>query len=1274
MGIHDQKRQEMLDTPVLLFECTLADGAIERWASHRVAAEGHAYEPRVLEHGGFDLRLAGEEGIDAGSRFTVALANVDGRISQLDRSPGWKGAKLRVRFGFFDVETGLPVSELTAVFLGTANPVDELTETKARLSFMNRLSLQRLTAPAVRVQSRCPWRFPATEAERVEARDGGRYTSFYRCGYSAGLVGGTGSLNGGAPFTECGRTRADCEARGMFRQAGRYGGFAFIPEGGVAAARVNDAAPVVYGTAWMTAPVVFSRNDGNLTHCEVLLGMGPVAGVQKVIANGVELGLGQAGRDMGATGWYNVLSLGERNGGFNLDFADGQGNALGDPHGSMACLSVVVPNKLVTGGNAPKVEVLLDGQVLPRYAADRTGLPAAFTKSPAWVLLDMLRRSGWEEGEIDVASFAEAAAYCEEFVDAATPQGTVVRTPRFEVNLALTQRKSLSEIVRGIRTAASMMLTVDGAGRIALRPETTLARQQPGRSAVTNATMPLAGGWPAYEFGDGTNGTTGILRRDNGASTFRIWRRPGSEVANRLSVEFQDAFNQYQRDSLSLVDFDDTAAQGCETAGTSGALGLPHFDQAARILRLQIQKNTRGNHFVEFDSSVQAIGVRPGDLITVTHAREGLDRALYRVLRMTPGLNYERVKLIAQRHEDGWYELAAGIKQEWRPTDGAPGAARPLCGRVLGAGGEQQFEITETALGEGSAALTVRFTPPGRAALSAPAAPVVGLTPEVRATGGTLAAGTYWYAVSGVNADGEESTLSFTARAEAPAGVTTASVAVPDIRCGRGSQTMRVYRGDQPGRLLRIFEGAATDTFLDTGLAAQLAPPPDANFDHARFQWRYELVPQTAAGVFDATGIGNAAMGLVPNEYTGAAVRIMSGHGAGQERTVASNTATRLEVSPGWSVAPDATSRFTVAEAGWRPGGITRSDSLEMVVPYRELQTVQVTGVPVNALGVEGGLEEALVTRKELTGGGGAADTGVPCAPSFGLSAAGGGEIEVGGIGFARAENTRTIEAATLTLHYWDELASPSGLALGGAVGANDTALVWSALSGVAVADLVQLGGELVRVLEVTGSGLGCVAERAVHGTLAANHGAGTTAYALARHTAVLPFPRGFFGSPASGSYLQRLSLKSARVAAAEMFVTNSYGSSPTAARAYTMLLAGGLRTMSGGQYSIQYDGALAVMDMVAPPIVVEQACAVRDVSAAVGSAPLVEPVVLRVRVDGTPYCDLTIAAGMQNSAVVDGFGKRPIPEGAKLTVSVVSVGLAAGSFPGRDLTVTLRL
>ena len=66
---------------------------------------------------------------------------------------------------------------------------------------------------------------------------------------------------------------------------------------------------------------------------------------------------------------------------------------------------------------------------------------------------------------------------------------------------------------------------------------------------------------------------------------------PARDAPNRLTVEFQDEFNEYQQDSLSLVDVDDALLTDREVTAAFPALGLPNFDQATRMLQLQLNKS-----------------------------------------------------------------------------------------------------------------------------------------------------------------------------------------------------------------------------------------------------------------------------------------------------------------------------------------------------------------------------------------------------------------------------------------------------------------------------------------------------------------------------------------------------------------------------------------------------------------------------------------------------------------------------------------------------------
>src|SRR4029077_11270500 len=202
--IFDLKEQAVTDTPLLLFDCTLSDGRTEHWSTHTVTVDGMTYAPRVLQHNVFELQASSDQGVDGVPRISLVLANADSHCSQIERATGWKGARLTAGLGFYDLRNGATLTERSVLFQGICNPPDEILEATSRITATNRMNLQRLLMPQVRIQRRCPWEFPTDEPRRIEAVDGGangKYSRFYRCGYSAGEASGSGLLTGGEPFT-----------------------------------------------------------------------------------------------------------------------------------------------------------------------------------------------------------------------------------------------------------------------------------------------------------------------------------------------------------------------------------------------------------------------------------------------------------------------------------------------------------------------------------------------------------------------------------------------------------------------------------------------------------------------------------------------------------------------------------------------------------------------------------------------------------------------------------------------------------------------------------------------------------------------------------------------------------------------------------------------------------------------------------------------------------------------------------------------------------------
>ncbi len=218
----------------------------------------------------------------------------------------------------------------------------------------------------------------------------------------------------------------------------------------------------------------------------------------------------------------------------------------------------------------------------------------------------------------------------------------------------------------------------------------------------------------------------------------------------------------------------------------------------------------------------------------------------------------------------------------------------------------------------------------------------------------------------------------------------------------------------------------------------------------------------------------------------------------------------------------------------------------------------------------------------------------------------------------------------------------------------------------------MQIEAEILVVTQVTGSQY--QVGRASHGSTASAHVVGALVYNLTRNVSIVPFVPGFFGSPASGNFGYSVFLQDVRVGAAEFSLTNSIGGGLVAAASYGATVDQGLRTLSGGQFSIQVEGYLATQTGAAPPLVIDTSLAVRDMFAIVAEAPSGGPVTLQLVLGSTVYCALSIADGATQSNVVDGFGLPPLTASAQLNLNITAVPTAADSLPGQDLTVIVRL
>jgi hypothetical protein len=186
----------------------------------------------------------------------------------------------------------------------------------------------------------------------------------------------------------------------------------------------------------------------------------------------------------------------------------------------------------------------------------------------------------------------------------------------------------------------------------------------------------------------------------------------------------------------------------------------------------------------------------------------------------------------------------------------------------------------------------------------------------------------------------------------------------------------------------------------------------------------------------------------------------------------------------------------------------------------------------------------------------------------------------------------------------------------------------------------------------------------------------------LQRAVLILPFARDFFENRASVNYLHTASLPDVRIYAAQLYVSNAFGDSQATSHSYTTGPDGGLRTLSGGQFSLQVSGYLATQQDAAPPLINQASHAIRDMRATVSRAPQEYTINVAVLQNGVPLGGdaglLSISPGNLTSNIVDGVGLPALEEDGALTVNI-SLDLPQGfhtspnTNPGRDLTVTIR-
>lgn len=914
--------------PLLLADFLLLDGSHLRVASHplNVAEGGYQYGgfdwlARVMNYDITATQALSESGVDYTPQVTVTLNDTDKLIwTNYEKPKGFKGARLTLTFVFHNVGVNDFSSDSLVKFVGTCSAAQVDTDTLT-ITATSLLNLSQAMLPQIRVQRRCPWIFPLTQIQRQDAADD-ESSQFHLCGYSPDASGSNarGNLDGSSqPYKSCNYTYDNCLTRmgnglninidGSSRTTGRFGGVQWsIPNtswsrGYISGkyaevtttdneAKYGDLVPLHYGEGWLD-PLVLTTDgsDDNFTVMHVLLGWGLFNDVSRVIVNGtiiphtfddtemayVPAGVSNA-TDASKSGWWKAINNGNRDGGTASGIAFTE---QPDPYGNLCVIQVVVPKKVAESSTVPRVQVLAKGPgVRVWYNTNPGGATldsvsgkywrSEYTENLAWILMDVLTWGNLRYRDMNISTWITYAAKCGTLINYKDQFSNTSSHMRFMASISLRQRRSVAEVVRGLRVAGKCLLYLDTTGKLAVKAKETLASQQSSavtgsnyNTAVSSTTVEgsAASGFVAYAFDE-----SNIAKKSDGKTpSLVITQRGLNEAPNRVTISYQDRDNRYVPDSLTIIDAEDVARLDQEITGSFQAEGINNMDQGRRVAGTWMAENYRGNSRLsalgeiigdtggtaqyEWDTTFKVIHLNIGDICRLNYQQYGITNQLVRIIKIQPSSNFSRVKITALHHNDAWYFDTAFQEDQprWKPDfrnmelrpsfAWCPYHTQPMVDDSMQDRTDWTFGLSQDysldAAGSPLAKLTVTGKETVNVFSTDATPPFTGLQGTTATTGGTMKGGrTYWFMVCGRDSSGKLSAPSRMMTVAVPAGTNTNTVTIPVPYWPTGTANWVLFGGSTPNKLCMQSTGSGTPSSITlTAFSVSTWGVPDSEFD-----------------------------------------------------------------------------------------------------------------------------------------------------------------------------------------------------------------------------------------------------------------------------------------------------------------------------------------------------------------------------------------------------------------------------------------------------------
>lgn len=280
-----------------------------------------------------------------------------------------------------------------------------------------------------------------------------------------------------------------------------------------------------------------------------------------------------------------------------------------------------------------------------------------------WVIQEALRAPGRFSDADFGSTWTGAADICEEIISFTDGDGVASSQSRFGSSVALKDRRSVADVVRGLRQSIGSFLYCGQDGKLEIFVEGPLAEQQPSAVSGSNYATPISS-----TLRDGTTAANGYAAyRFDESNSWDLKRtaQANSSTPNKVVFPFLDPANDWAVSTFAEFDPEDVSRLEQETAGGLQVQpeGIASYNFAYRCARLGLSKllrgnpagDTRGTDWWEWQTSFRACEVQIGHLVLLNETRYGLTNQLVRVTGIKPSRNYETVTLVGHHHEDDWY-------------------------------------------------------------------------------------------------------------------------------------------------------------------------------------------------------------------------------------------------------------------------------------------------------------------------------------------------------------------------------------------------------------------------------------------------------------------------------------------------------------------------------------------------------------------------------------------------------------------------------------------